>query len=1334
MVDTHTNSGKAAFVGALAAVVVGACVLAGWPFELEFLKRVIPGFNAMNPVTAVAFILYGASLALFLQGLGGDQKARAMILTARLCALAVTLIGLAKIVGILSGWDLGVDGWLFASKLPDGPRFPDRMAPNAALNFLLLGSALAFVDVKSRSVRFCAELSVIVVGFVSLLAVLGYAYDIRVFYGFGLFSPMALHTAITFLVLAAAFLLSHTDSGLLAVFAGDSAGGTMARRLLPAAVLVPSALGWLTLQGEKAGIYEGEFGAAVFAMGNILVFTFLICWNARGLFTADLRRKKAEEAMRESEKRFSGAFEHAPIGVALIAPDGQWLKVNRALCELVGYSEAELLALTFQDITHPEDLEDSLENVRRLVAGEIRSYQIEKRYLHGRGHFVTVLLNVSLVRDGLGEPRYFIAQIQDITSRKEAEVKIRFNEQRYRSLVEATTAIVWDMPASGEFEVEQRHWTAFTGQSFEELRGWGWLNSIHPDDQAETARVWSAAVASRSLYEVEHRLRARDGIYRDMMVRAVPILAEDGTVQQFIGIHIDITERKRATEHLAANEALLRLFIQHTPVAIAMLDTQMRYVQISERWMEDYHLVGQEIIGKSHYEIFPDMPQRWIDIHQRVLAGAIERCDEDPLLRADGTTEWLQWEARPWRNADGEIGGLIFFTQIITERKHAEEELRWKTAFLEALLNSTLDGTLVVDQQAKKILQNQRLNDLLKIPRHIADNNDDEQQLRWVTGMAKNPGQFIEKVVYLNAHPNETSRDEIELKGGMILDRYSSPVLGKDGKYYGRIWTFRDITEQRRAEESIRVQAHMLDNIGQAVIATDLGGQVTYANHFADELYGWPPAEMLGQNIVDITVPQTTREQAEQVLARVHRGENWSGEFLVRHRDGTEFPAFVTNTPLRDQQGKVIGIVGITKDITERKRLEIQLFQAQKMETVGKLAGGVAHEFNSIMTTVIGQSELMLNRLAPENPLHSNATEIHEAAKRAATLTRQLLAYGRKQILQPAILDLNSILSGMESSLRHLMGRGTEVRLVPAAGLKAVQADAGQIEQVIMNLAMNSADAMPKGGKLTLETANVALDQEHVSRFPELKAGDYVMLAITDTGVGMSGEIKDRVFEPFFTTKGVGKGTGLGLSTSYGIVKQSGGHINVESEPDCGAVFKIYLPQVEPPKKGSVPRLASPGLPHGGETILLVDDDPALREMAAALLKRLGYTVLVAANGIEALNLSQQPNVGPIDLLFTDVAMPQMSGKELSERVRVLSPHTRILFTSSYTEKAMVHQGGLNKDVALLKKPFTPSAMAHKVRELLDQPTIRKLKGRVEWVMPTPPSSAVARRTSDEVD
>ena len=518
-----------------------------------------------------------------------------------------------------------------------------------------------------------------------------------------------------------------------------------------------------------------------------------------------------------------------------------------------------------------------------------------------------------------------------------------------------------------------------------------------------------------------------------------------------------------------------------------------------------------------------------------------------------------------------------------------------------------------------------------------------------------------------------------------------------------------EVVEHQRAEESLRLLGPAVEQSKESIIITDAqldlpGPKIVFANPAFATMTGYTAAEVIGKTPRILQGPHTDKTVLSRLRKNLERGEVFAGEAINYRKDGTEFDLEWQVAPLRNAAGKITHFVAIQHDITGRKKLEAQLFQSQKLETVGKLAGGIAHEFNSILTAIIGQSELLLGDLPAGSPLIKNATEISKAAERAAMLTQQLLAYGRKQILQPEILDLNAVIAGMKNTLPYLMGRSVEVRFNPAAGLRFVKADAGQIEQVIVNIAMNAAEAMPNGGKLMLETANVALDEVYRSRFPELKATEYVMLAITDTGAGMSEEIKARIFEPFFTTKGVGQGTGLGLATCHGIIKQSGGHIAVYSELGRGTTFKIYLPQVDQENKLPAQSKASSDLPRGTETILLVEDDPALREMAATLLRRLGYKVLTAANGIEALNLKHEPSTGHIDLLFTDVVMPHMSGKELADRVRTLYPHTKILFTSAYTEQAIIHQGVLNPGVLLLQKPFTPSALAHKLREVLDQP------------------------------
>jgi two-component system cell cycle sensor histidine kinase/response regulator CckA len=594
---------------------------------------------------------------------------------------------------------------------------------------------------------------------------------------------------------------------------------------------------------------------------------------------------------------------------------------------------------------------------------------------------------------------------------------------------------------------------------------------------------------------------------------------------------------------------------------------------------------------------------------------------------------------------------------------------------------------------------------------------------RAAESLVANPHQWIEAIVsedrdralgvfagLMKDQPTVSIEYQIDRPDGTtrwIHDR-GFQVRDAAGKLIRLTGIASDITARRKAEESLRLLNSAVVQSKEAITITEAkldspGPRIIFVNPAFTKMTGYSAEEVIGKTPRMFQGPRTDRAVLKRLRDNLEGGEIFEGETINYRKDGSEFDLEWQIAPIRDTNGKTTHYVSIQRDITERKRIVARLFQSQKMETVGRLAGGVAHEFNSILTAIIGQSEFLLNQLEPVSAMGKSAREIRQAAERAATLTRQLLAYGRKQILQPEIIDLNRMLSDMLSTLQHLMSNTVDVQIIPATGLGKVKIDPGQMEQLIVSVAMNAADAMPNGGKLTLETANVSLDEAFVQPFPGLKPGDYVQLALTDTGGGMNTEVKARVFEPFFSTKGVGQGTGLGLATCYGIVQQSEGHISVYSEPGRGATFKVYLPQVPATEKRPLPPLQAPGMPLGTETILLAEDDPSLLEMAAAMLKRLGYTVVTAINGVEALRLMNQRNIGHIDLLLTDVVMPHMSGKELSDRIQSIHPNTRILFTSAYAENAIVHQGILDESVTLLQKPFTPSALANKVREVLDQ-------------------------------
>jgi signal transduction histidine kinase/CheY-like chemotaxis protein len=423
---------------------------------------------------------------------------------------------------------------------------------------------------------------------------------------------------------------------------------------------------------------------------------------------------------------------------------------------------------------------------------------------------------------------------------------------------------------------------------------------------------------------------------------------------------------------------------------------------------------------------------------------------------------------------------------------------------------------------------------------------------------------------------------------------------------------------------------------------------------------------------------------------------------------------------VRDGDRQPTTLRGLTVDLTELKRSESalhqseeQLRQAQKMDAVGKLAGGIAHDFNNLLMIIRGDSDLMLRRLAAGHPLRQNAEGIREAADQAATLTRQLLAFSRKEVVAPRLVDLNSIVASIHAMLQRLLGETINLVTITAPDLGGVKADPGQMEQMILNLCVNARDAMPDGGRLTLRTANVELDDTAVKRWSDARPGAYVLLEVSDTGAGMDEETRLHLFEPFFTTKEQGKGTGLGLSTVYGTVKQSGGHISVESEPGQGSTFQIYLPRaaapvVTPPDLRPPPEPAGPGptgetaLAQGhGETILLVEDAQRVRAVVREILEMSGYVVLEARHGADALEVSNR-HAGTIHLLVTDVVMPQMSGRELSQRLSTLRPDLKVLYMSGYTDDAIVRHGVLASGIAFLSKPFTPDALALKVREVLD--------------------------------
>ena len=529
-------------------------------------------------------------------------------------------------------------------------------------------------------------------------------------------------------------------------------------------------------------------------------------------------------------------------------------------------------------------------------------------------------------------------------------------------------------------------------------------------------------------------------------------------------------------------------------------------------------------------------------------------------------------------------------------------------------------------------------------------------------------------------------------------------VRDSSGSLTGFIAVSRDITERRRVAETLRETSQtlrtLIDASVLAIVALDRDGHVTLWNNAAARLFGWSAQEVLGRPLP--TIPEDRRAEYEDGRARSHAGENVVYETQRCRKDGSLVDVLRSIAAIFDAQGELVGSMGILVDITERKQLEEQLRQAAKMEGIGRLAGGIAHDFNNLLTVIGGRSHLLLSQLPAGHAMRRDLLLIQQTGDRAAALTRQLLAFSRKQTLAPVVIKLNEIVSGMRTLLERVLGEDVDIIMDLDPSLGHVTADPGQLEQVILNMAVNARDAMPAGGQLTLETRHVDVDSTHARQKVELTPGAYDVLSISDTGLGMDAATVARAFEPFFTTKAVGKGTGLGLATAYGIVKQSGGHITVYSEPGSGTTFVIYLPRTEASESASV-AAEEAAARRGTEVVLLAEDDANLRALTRDILASEGYTVLESQDVEDAIRIAERQD-GTIHLLVTDVVMPHMSGRALADAVMRIRPDVKVLYMSGYTDDAIVHHGVLDPGTALLQKPFTPAALAHKAREVLDRP------------------------------
>jgi PAS domain S-box-containing protein len=884
----------------------------------------------------------------------------------------------------------------------------------------------------------------------------------------------------------------------------------------------------------------------------------------------------------------------------------------------------------------------------------------------------------------------------------------------------------------------------------------------------------------------------------------------------------------------ASPEHLLGQLFEHAPVPTVMVDRDMRYIAMSRSWRRIFGIGDADVIGRSHYEVTPSIPEKWKQEHQACLAGAIVDKHRDRMIWIDGREIWIRRRLHPWRDPEGEIGGLIITNEIITDQIAASMELEHNQRFLEAVLANVDDAILAKDADGRLTLFNEaakrwfgvdkgeftvakpgnRLNfyrpgdaepldrearplaralrgehvqgeELIfalagkssrqivvtATPMHDRDGkslgavatardvtSEREATAKWRKAEAWYRGIFDQSfqscalldpngtVLELNASARQMTgnmagsqvgramwdcvwwdtgadtrdriRDAVEkamlgefvrsetearIRGGRLapIDFSLKPCFDEAGAVSFIIAEARDVTRQRAIQERYR---SLYNHTPVMLHSIDRDGCLVHVSDYWLETLGYAREEVLGRPVTDFMTSDSARKATEEILPEFMRtGTCKDVEYRFLTKTGAVLEILLSATAERDGKGEILRFLAVLIDVTERREVEQKLIQAQKMESVGQLTGGLAHDFNNLLGVILGNLQLLRGSVRGEEKAERRLGAALGAVERAAELTRRLLAFARRQELETRTTDPNLLIEGVTDLLHQAVGETISLELHLAGDVPNIQVDRSQLESAILNLAVNARDAMPEGGRLTIETSRLRLQTGAGLSDGEITPGDYVVIAVTDTGAGIAPETLRHVFEPFFTTKDVGKGSGLGLSTVYGFVKQSGDHVRLYSEPGEGTTVRIYLPVREPGvlETAPVPADDTAELPRGSETILVVEDKPAMREIAVLLLSDLGYTVLDAANGAQSLEiLGSTPR---IDLLFTDIVMPGgMNGTALAKAARQVRPGLPVVFTTGYAEAAVLREGKVSRENNLVTKPYKHMELAQMVRSALD--------------------------------
>ncbi len=1011
-------------------------------------------------------------------------------------------------------------------------------------------------------------------------------------------------------------------------------------------------------------------------------------------------RKRQELARLAFEQRYQDIFNLAPVGIYQSKIDGTLLTVNKALAEMLGYdSTDELLKINLADVYFTADergkLVNKYQNIRYVI-------DLEIQWKKNDGSPIWIQLTCHITSSAEGGEEYFEGFVRDVTESRRAENVLRRQAEIFAQSFDAVIVWEWNGPII--------FWTTGAEQLYK-------IN--HKDaigrvshDLLETANLGGLSSLTESLRKNGHfeaELQHVTGDGKTIIVETRMKLIHDEAGDYVIETNRDITERKQKDEALVASDEKFHQLADNITDAFWIRSSDMSEVLYVSPAFE-------QIWGRSVSELYSN-PGGWIDfLHpddRKWVGRAFDELKgkkttlevEYRILRAEGEIRWIRTRAFPVNDNSGRLIRYAGIVTDITEQKRADEALRESESRLRAIVDTEPECVKLIAADGALLEMNPAGLRMIEADSFDQVKSQNINQLI----VKEHRGAFRD--LTRRVFQGESGALEFEIDGLLgtrrWMDTHATPLRNASGDITALLGISRDVTERKLADEALRESEEkyrtILESIEDGYFEVDLAGNFTFFNSSLSETIGYDRHELRGMNNRNYTdeaqakiVFQTFNDVFK--TGRTVKGMDWE----ITRKDGTR--RFVETSIARrdDANGKPIGFRGLVRDITERKDLEDRFRQSQKMEAIGVLAGGIAHDFNNLLTAINGYSDLVLKQLRPDDPIKGQITEIKNAGDRAASLTSQLLAFSRKQILKPRVHNLNSVITEIEKMLQRIIRENIELKTKLAPELGNIKADPGQIEQVIMNLAVNARDAMPQGGTLLIETENFYIDKDYVSENLAVRPGNFARIAVTDTGEGMDEDTQRRIFDPFFTTKEVGKGTGLGLSTVYGIVKQSGGDIMVYSEPGQGTTFKIYLPCVD--EQIQRPKWAGDSEENlsGSETVLLVEDEDVVRNLVNEILSSSGYKVLPASTGEAAIELAQMYTES-IDLLLTDVIMPKISGTELQKTISEIKPDIKVLFMSGYTDDAISQGGLLNAGAAFIEKPFTPEKLTRKIRELLSK-------------------------------